>query len=107
MLCIVRHRRFKRKPSSSERSDQQSTHSPFTKIHATAQSEHEVQRALDKLVARKCQTVILIAHRLSTVRTADQIVVLDKGMAVEKGKHEDLMLKKGVYSRLIARQLNA
>jgi len=72
-----------------------------------AESEHEVQRALDKLVARKCQTVILIAHRLSTVRNADAIVVLDKGVAVEKGKHEELMLKKGVYSRLIARQLNA
>jgi ABC-type multidrug transport system fused ATPase/permease subunit len=51
--------------------------------------------------------VILIAHRLSTVRNADAIVVLDKGVAVEKGKHEELMLKKGVYSRLIARQLNA
>jgi ATP-binding cassette subfamily B protein len=71
-----------------------------------AESEHEVQRALDKLVARKCQTVILIAHRLSTVRSADQIIVLDKGVVAEKGKHEDLMLKKGVYSRLIARQLS-
>ena len=50
--------------------------------------------------------VILIAHRLSTVRNADAIVVLDKGVAVEKGKHEELMLKKGVYSRLIARQLS-
>jgi len=67
-----------------------------------AQSERVVSDALSKL----CQgrTVVVIAHRLSTIRNADCIVVLDKGKIVEKGVHDDLMKKGGVYYRLVQHQ---
>ena len=52
------------------------------------------------------RTVVIIAHRLSTIRHADQIVVLDKGHIAETGTHEILMEKKGLYSDLVASQLN-
>lgn len=51
------------------------------------------------------RTVIVVAHRLSTIRHADQIVVLDKGMIVEIGNHESLMEKKGHYFELVSSQL--
>ena len=51
------------------------------------------------------RTVIVVAHRLSTVRNADQIVVLEKGNILERGKHEDLIAKKGAYFHLIKNQL--
>lgn len=53
----------------------------------------------------KGKTVLIIAHRLSTVRNADQIVVLDKGKIVETGKHEDLIAKRGAYFNLVKNQL--
>lgn len=51
------------------------------------------------------RTVIVVAHRLSTIRNADQIVVLDKGMIVEIGNHESLMEKKGHYFELVSSQM--
>ena len=51
------------------------------------------------------RTVVVVAHRLSTVRHADQIVVLDKGAIVEKGDHESLVELKGAYYHLIKNQL--
>lgn len=51
------------------------------------------------------KTAIVIAHRLSTVKNADKIIVLDKGKVVEEGSHEDLIAKKGEYFRLIKNQL--
>jgi len=51
------------------------------------------------------KTVVVVAHRLSTVRDADQIVVLDKGKIVEKGKHDELITIKGHYFRLVKNQL--
>jgi len=51
------------------------------------------------------RTVIIVAHRLSTVRNADMIVVLDKGSVQEMGTHQELTLKKGAYYRLIRDQL--
>jgi ABC-type multidrug transport system fused ATPase/permease subunit len=64
-----------------------------------SESERLVQDALEKLMDGR--TSIVIAHRLSTVRRADQIFVLDHGKLVEKGKHEDLMkLDKGIYRNL-------
>jgi ATP-binding cassette subfamily B protein len=52
------------------------------------------------------RTVVIIAHRLSTVRHADQIVVLDKGLLIEVGTHEALMEKNGLYTSLVASQIN-
>ena len=62
-----------------------------------------VQDALDK--ARKGRTCILIAHRLSTVINADIIAVVDNGVIVESGKHQDLIDKRGAYFNLIKSQL--
>jgi len=66
--------------------------------HLDTESEMLVQRALQNLMEHR--TVIVIAHRLSTVRRADQIVVLDRGRIVETGKHEELVGRGGVYQRL-------
>lgn len=62
------------------------------------ESELLVQRALINLMAGR--TVLVIAHRLSTVRRADRIVVLDRGMISEIGTHEDLVTRGGIYQRL-------
>lgn len=67
-----------------------------------AQSEKTVQKALE--IAAKGRTVLVIAHRLSTVKNADQIVVLQKGVIVEMGTHEELQKKKGYYWSLVQHQ---
>jgi ATP-binding cassette subfamily B protein len=51
------------------------------------------------------RTVVVVAHRLSTVKNADQIVVLDRGEIVEQGTHEDLTKLKGAYYNLVKNQL--
>ena len=51
------------------------------------------------------RTVIVVAHRLSTVKNADQIVVLEKGELVEQGTHQELVGKKGAYFHLVKNQL--
>jgi ATP-binding cassette subfamily B protein len=65
------------------------------------ETERLVQEALDRLSAGR--TTIAIAHRLSTVRDADQIVVLDHGRLVESGRHEELLAGGGRYTALAAR----
>ncbi|MBV8393306.1 MAG: ABC transporter ATP-binding protein, partial [Alphaproteobacteria bacterium] len=71
--------------------------------HLDAVNEQAVRRALDLLQADR--TTIVIAHRLSTVRDADLIVVLDQGRVAETGTHASLVAKNGLYARLVSRQL--
>jgi ATP-binding cassette subfamily B protein len=61
-------------------------------------SEHLLQQALKQLL--KGRTTVIIAHRLSTVRDADKIVVLDNGQIAEEGHHEELLAHGGLYTRL-------
>eukprot|EP01130_Rhizamoeba_saxonica_P018964 TRINITY_DN9689_c0_g1_i1.p1 TRINITY_DN9689_c0_g1~~TRINITY_DN9689_c0_g1_i1.p1 ORF type:complete len:604 (+),score=160.59 TRINITY_DN9689_c0_g1_i1:42-1853(+) len=68
-----------------------------------AESERLVQDALDKLMEGR--TTVVIAHRLTTIRNADKICVIDKGTIVEQGTHEDLVHTGGVYADLVHRQM--
>ena len=69
-------------------------------------SEAMVQAALEKLISELRSTVVLIAHRLSTVINATQICVVHKGAIMEHGTHEELLKTGGVYSQLVSRQLS-
>ncbi|AJR03473.1 ABC transporter ATP-binding protein [Siansivirga zeaxanthinifaciens] len=66
------------------------------------ESERLVQIALENMM--KNRTSIVIAHRLSTIQKADEIVVLNKGEIVEKGKHDELIAQKGIYQKLVEMQ---
>ena len=67
-------------------------------------TEKKIQDAMVKLMANR--TSIIIAHRLSTIQDADLIVVLDQGVVVEMGNHQELLVKKGVYNRLYQTQFS-
>ena len=73
--------------------------------HLDAVSEAQVRGALDALMRNR--TTIVIAHRLSTVRHADMLVVLEQGRVAETGNHAELVARNGLYARLIRRQLGA
>ena len=68
-------------------------------------SETQIQEAISELVREK--TVLVIAHRMRTIEAADQIVVLDKGVVAEKGTHDTLMKKNGLYRKLVDLQTEA
>ncbi|MGK7946356.1 MAG: ABC transporter ATP-binding protein, partial [Microcystaceae cyanobacterium] len=67
-----------------------------------SESEALVQEALERIMVDR--TVFIIAHRLSTVRRADKIVVLEEGQVVESGSHEDLLAESGRYAQFYAQQ---
>lgn len=69
-----------------------------------AESEHLVKEAIDR--AMKSRTVLVIAHRLSTVRSANSVIVIDQGRIVERGTHKELLELGGVYKKLVLRQLS-
>ena len=71
--------------------------------HLDAVNEKAVRQALEELMADR--TTIVIAHRLSTVRTADLIVALNEGQVIESGTHNELLAKGGLYAQLVAHQL--
>ena len=67
--------------------------------YVDTKTEKEIQEAMAKLM--KGRTSFVIAHRLSTIKKADQIVVLQKGVLKEKGTHNELLSKKGLYYEMI------
>ncbi|MDA1190505.1 MAG: ABC transporter ATP-binding protein [Candidatus Poribacteria bacterium] len=69
------------------------------------ETEKKIQEAIDRLV--KNRTTFAIAHRLSTLRNANRLLVLDKGRVTEMGTHEELMEKKGIYFKLVETQRKA
>ena len=76
-----------------------------TTSHLDAVNEAFVHNALQQLM--RGRTTLIIAHRLSTVRNASQIVVMDAGEVVQTGDHDTLIGEDGLYSRLVAHQLSA
>jgi ATP-binding cassette subfamily B protein len=63
------------------------------------ENEHDIQAAIGELV--KGKTVITIAHRLATIQSADQILVVDDGHIIQKGNHEELMNQEGMYRKFM------
>ena len=63
------------------------------------ENEKDLVDAIEALTHEK--TIIMIAHRLKTVRNADQILVVDQGRIVQQGKHEELMRQEGIYRRFV------
>ena len=68
-----------------------------------SESERVIQDAIERLL--RGRTVIVIAHRLSTVQRADQILVMERGRVVERGTHASLLAESGMYRRLYELQL--
>jgi ATP-binding cassette subfamily B protein len=68
-----------------------------------AYTELLIQKAMEKLLEQR--TTLIIAHRLSTVRSADKILVIDSGRIIDAGTHEELMSREGLYRKLYEMQL--
>ena len=67
---------------------------------ADPENEHQIQKAFETLIRNK--TVLMIAHRLKTVRGADQILVVDQGRVVQKGTHDELIQQAGIYRNFVS-----
>lgn len=67
------------------------------------ETEHEIQKTLNSYF--KDKTTFIIAHRISSVKNADKILVLNEGKIIEQGKHEELISKKGYYYNTFINQL--
>ena len=63
------------------------------------ENEDRLQKAIEALTRDK--TIIMIAHRLKTVRNADQILVIDHGRIVQQGRHEELIARRGIYADFV------
>jgi ABC-type methionine transport system ATPase subunit len=68
-------------------------------------SQEAVQKALSNLIAECNATVVLVAHRLSTVVNAHSICVIDKGTVLEQGNHEELLAQGGIYASMVEKQV--
>jgi ABC-type multidrug transport system fused ATPase/permease subunit len=69
---------------------------------ATSQLDNETEAAIKRSLRKAAsgKSVIMIAHRLSTIRSADRIIVLERGKVIEEGKHEELLARHGLYASL-------
>ena len=74
-------------------------------LESSPENEQELQKAIRGLT--KDKTILMIAHRLSTVRTANQIIVLENGRIVQRGNHEELMREDGLYRRFVGMRSRA
>ena len=69
-----------------------------------SETEEKIQKALDKLTSNK--TTVVIAHRLSTILNSDKIYVMDKGMVMDSGNHEELLTNSDIYRNYYNKQIN-
>ena len=101
-----RHRPIWRELEQTLREHGVRTYSIFLDEGTSALDANNERRIMENLqMVFKGKTVVIVAHRLSTVKNADQIIVLDKGRIVEEGKHNTLIARKGHYFELVRNQL--